>query len=124
MDEPTKEQIAKLPVWAKNHITRLERSLAEVTRRIDSIENEQEPTEFYYEIHDCERPYGGPTFRKIYLPKYCTPSCEIGGIKLSVYIRDGDIEISLGGMAAQAMAIAPVASNCVRILEAKRLANG
>ncbi|URG17452.1 hypothetical protein Mbo2_082 [Rhodococcus phage Mbo2] len=61
MDEPTPEQIAKLPKWAQEHIRHLRRERDEARRKADVLENTQERSRIWW-----EESYGGDT--NVFLP--------------------------------------------------------
>lgn len=81
MNEPTPEQIAKLPVWAQKHIESLTRQRDAAIRDHKKYLDDQTPTPFYEEYQGVE----GRRRRYIQALSLCV---EWRGIKLRVDAND------------------------------------
>lgn len=67
MTEPTKDKIAKLPMWAQDHIRNLQRALDVSKQQMTDFCDSQSPSLIWYEELVCDAVSGGPSHRRVYL---------------------------------------------------------
>src|SRR3954463_10623758 len=65
MNNPTAEQIAKLPAWAREHINHLARQRENVVQVLHAFTDRQTPSNIYFEKHVSTG--HGPVFQKYFL---------------------------------------------------------
>ena len=83
MTEPTAEQIAKLPKWAKDYIYALRRASMEAARHAKAAEDRDTPSPVSYTELICDNPTGGPSWRKKYVQTHGV-TVEHGGVAVTV----------------------------------------
>lgn len=101
--KPTKDQIEKLPVWAKTYIEDLRRERDSAISRLFTYEDEQTPSPFYVVGHDCigENKSGASVSGPVFTTRYIQSSSvciEHAGIKVEVCLEDTDERRGEGGI--------------------------
>lgn len=86
MNEPTPEQLAKLPKWAQEHIRILAMRLGERIDDLNALRQNKE-SHFYYQPEICNGP-------KVFVPAYSI-TCEHKGVVLEISPRQSSNGISL-----------------------------
>jgi hypothetical protein len=94
--EATPERIAKLPAWAREHITRLERRADEATDAVEAYLDNQTESNIWFDDHV------GNKFRRVYLSPKASERLSIksqcGRIHLRVTnYHDDRIELAWSG---------------------------
>lgn len=87
MNQPTKEQIGKLPKWAQDYIKSIEQQRFVAVRALDEFVDNQTPSPFYFEDNSCTGEQSGPTNRRVYVQAHCI-KVEWRGVHLSVSAND------------------------------------
>jgi methyl coenzyme M reductase subunit D len=67
MNQPTPEQLAKLPKWAQEHITDLSRQRDAALNVLNEFQDSQTVSRFYYEDHVCTGEQAGPSSKRRYI---------------------------------------------------------
>lgn len=81
MNEPTEEQLLKLPKWAQDHIARLERQRNDAIKERTEYLDAQTPAPFYEE-------YVGASLKERRYIQASTLVCEWRGVKLRIDAHD------------------------------------
>ena len=86
-DKPTQEQIAKLPKWAQDYITGVEREREISIRMLNKWKDDQTKSPFYVEEVVCTGEEKAPSFKNRYIQ---TRSINVdhGGVHLRVILRE------------------------------------
>jgi len=104
--------ISKLPKWAQEHITRLERQRDEAKKEREDFLNAQKPSAFYEETsHMLEQRNYIQTNRM---------TCEYDGVKLEIIAYSGQygpgIRLSWEGINSSEVALIPLHHQSVRLV--------
>lgn len=84
--------IDKLPKWAKEHISNLERSRDAAVRALRDYTDDQTPAPFSVSDYVSDNLSGGPTFHKRYVQTH-TMEVNHAGVELRIVLRDGCIDL-------------------------------
>ena len=89
-------RLDKLPVWAQDHITNLQRQRDVAVKRLDEMTDAQTPAPFWYDENDYTNPEGGPVSRRVYIQ---THKIEVShaAVSLTVQLRENVIDLSWDG---------------------------
>ena len=92
MNQPTPEQIEKLPKWAQDWISNLARAHREAVKQVERVENEATPSPISTTGFLCAQPTGGPSYHTRY---FRADSIEINhaGVWLSIGLRQNEISL-------------------------------
>ena len=84
----TPEMIAKLPMWAQEHIKYLDMERAVALRSLNQHVDQQTPSKIYYEDLLCLGGNSGPECKRFYVQseRVVVESC---GVQLQVYCSNG-----------------------------------
>src|SRR5262249_53047522 len=87
MNTPSPEQLAKLPKWAQDHITKLERQREEAIRTLNQALDTQTESSFSVVATPCTGETTGPSFKRAYVQAH---SIEVRwrGVELTVDAND------------------------------------
>lgn len=85
MSAPTPEQIAKLPKWARDHITNIERERDVSVRALNEFQDSQTPSGIYYDDCVCTGETKGPSNKRKYIQSHQL-EVEHAGVLLSVFL--------------------------------------
>ncbi len=85
----TKEQLAKLPVWAQNHIEDIERERFVAVRALNEFTDSTTESPFFHEKNTCTGEATGPSNKRAYIQAHrlCV---EHAGIELEIHTMDED----------------------------------
>lgn len=86
MVNPTPEQIAKLPKWAQEYITQLERQRDAAVKVMRDSANGTTRSPFYFEDHACVKP-GGPEVVRHYIQAPWL-KFDYGGLHVDFLLRE------------------------------------
>jgi hypothetical protein len=93
---PSPEQIAKLPVWAREHITNLARQRETAVRELNQWVDTQTVAPFYIDELVCTGEQASPSFKKRYIQTH-KMEVEHLGVVLAIYLGRDGIELSWSG---------------------------
>lgn len=86
---PTDEQIAKLPVWARQYIKDLRREREVAIRALNQYCESQNPSRIYYDELESTGEQCGPSFKRVYVQSKKI-SIKHAGVRLEIYAYDPD----------------------------------
>jgi len=92
-DQPTTEQIARLPKWAQYHIRDMAQQREAAVRALDKFEATQTPSQMYVEDFVSDGQTRGPSTRRCYVQGRRITIIH-NGIELDVLMRDEALDLS------------------------------
>lgn len=87
MNQPTKEQIEKLPKWAQEHVADLQRQRNAAVRALDEYKDAQTLSPFFTEDFESTGESKGPQLRRRYIQAHSI-EVEWAGVHLRVDAND------------------------------------
>jgi hypothetical protein len=90
MSNPTSEQIAKLPAWAREHIYTLSRERREAIRVLNDFQNSDIPSPFYFEKNASTGEEKGINFKRHYIQSHRV-YIEHRGVKCEISAQSGGL---------------------------------
>lgn len=125
MNTPSQSQIAKLPLWAQEHIAVLERQRRSAIRALDNSLDAATPSAFFYNEFPCIGQDGpGPTKKTVYVQAPRQMHVVFDGVHLSITLRDRGIDLNWSdssGLLREA-AFIPTAHQSATIVSKERMA--
>lgn len=89
------DKIKKLPKWAQTHIANLERERDVAVRSLNETIDDQTESPFFWDDLVCTGETQGPSLKRRYFQSHAIRVVH-EGVSLSIYLRDGEIDLSWG----------------------------
>ena len=111
------KDIARLPVWAQEHIRTLQRERDVAVRTLNEFEDRQTKSNVWIEDHVCLGEQSGPTEKRLYLQDYKV-TFQLGRTEVVVMLRESEqcLEVCVSG---SNLYFQPRASNVIRVFDPK-----
>jgi len=91
---PTHEQLSNLPKWAQEHIKDLDRRVVCAERTLNEFNDNQTPSEFYYDDY-VSVGGGSPQYFRRYIQTNKV-TVEHSGVQVDILVRGGEDDIEIG----------------------------
>lgn len=87
MSNPTEDQIAKLPAWAREHIKEISRQREMAIRTLNEFMDNDKPSPFFFEDNPCTGENTGPSTKRHYIQAH-TINVNWRGVQLRIDAND------------------------------------